>query len=247
MIHRVRLAGVAVVLLLVSASVVRAQAPDTTLAKREGALPGRGSVGAQAGVSYFYAEKDYSTGAQPRMSFAGHFRYVLNKGWQWQVSPYFTWSAYAVGTDAPFTDPNFPTETEKDFHLTQIIGANSQIQKVWGSGRTRWHAGGGPAVYRVVVQNHRKVLRDPVTDVRHQGTYFGAAAEVGAERFLKSLPNTSLEYVFGWHTAFAKRDDQFPSGYNSSVSAIELRFGAHYYFEMRKPKASDAGKAAPKK
>ena len=52
MIRRVRLAGVAVVvLLLVSASVVCAQAPDTTTAKRTGALPGRGSVGTQAGTS----------------------------------------------------------------------------------------------------------------------------------------------------------------------------------------------------
>jgi len=247
MIHRVRLAGVAVVLLLASVSVVRAQAPDTTVTKREGALPGRGSVGGQVGVSYFYAEKDYSNGAMPRFSFAGHFRYVINKGWQWQVSPYYTWSAYAVGTQAPFVDPNFPDETEKDFHLTQIVGASSQIQKVWGKGRTRWHAGGGPAVYRVVVQNHRKVLKDPVTDRLHQGTYMGATAEIGAERHLKKLNNTSLEYVFAWQTAFAKRDDQFPSGYNSSVSAIEFRFGAHYYFDFKKPKAPDSRKAAPSK
>lgn len=247
MIHRVRLAGVAVVLLLASASVVRAQAPDTTTAKREGSLPGRGAVGVQAGTTYFFAEKDYSDGAQPRLSFAGSFRFVINKGWQWQVSPYFTWSAYAVGTDAPFTDPNFPAETEKDFHLTQIVGANAQLQKVWQRPRTRWHVGAGPAVYRVVVQNHRKVLRDPVTDRLHQGAYLGATAEFGVERFLKALPNTSLEWVLAYQTAFAKRDDQFPSGYNSSVSALEFRFGSHYYFDFKKPKAPDAKKAAPKK
>ncbi|MCC6349455.1 MAG: hypothetical protein IT347_07680 [Candidatus Eisenbacteria bacterium] len=242
MIRRVRLAGVAVVALLASASVVRAQAPDTTTARREGALPGRGAVGAQAGSSFFLSEGDYSQGAQPRMSFAGHFRYVISDGWQWQVSPYFTWSAYAVGTDAPFADPNFPAETDKDFHLTQIVGASGQIQKVFGRGRTRWHLGAGPAIYRVVVQNHRKVLRDPVTEKRHQGTYLGGTAEIGVERFLKSLPNTSLEWTLAYQAAFAK-DDQFPSGYNGSVGAIELRFGAHYYFEFKKPKAPDLMKA----
>lgn len=239
MIRRVRLAGVAVVLLLVSAPVVRAQAPDTTTAKRTGASPGRGAVGTQVGSSYFFAEGDYSEGAQPRLSFAGHFRYVINDGWQWQVSPYFTWSAYSVGTEAPFADPNFPDEPPiKDFHLTQVVGASGQIQKVFGKGRTRWHLGAGPAVYRVVVQNHRKVLRDPVTNKRHQGTYLAANAELGVERFLKSMSNTSLEWTVAYQTAFAS-DDQFPSGYDGSVSALEVRFGAHYYFDFKKPKAPD--------
>lgn len=246
MIRRVRLAGVAVVvLLLVSASVVRAQAPDTTTAKRTGALPGRGSVGTQAGTSYFFAEGDYSEGAQPRLSFAGHFRYVINSGWQWQVSPYFTWTAYSVGTDAPFADPNFPDETDKDFHLTQMVGANGQLQRVFGTGRTRWHIGAGPGVYRVVVQNHRKVLRDPVTNKRHQGTYLSATAEIGVERFLKTLNNTSLEWTLAYHTAFSS-DDEFPSGYDGSVSAVELRFGAHYYFDFKKPKAPDLPRVSPR-
>lgn len=245
--QRVRLAGVAVVLLLASASVVRAQAPDSTSAKREGALSGRGAIGAMAGATYFFAAQDYSDGAQPRLSFSGHFRYLINKGWQWQVSPYFTWSAYAVGTDAPFQDPNFPADTEKDFHLTQIVGANAQLQKVWTRPRTRWHVGAGPAIYRVVVQNHRKVLKDPVTDRLHQGAYLGASAELGVERFLKSLPNTSLEWTVAMHTAFAKRDDQFPSGYNSSVAAAEFRFGSHYYFDFKKPKAPGLPKSAGKK
>jgi len=244
MIPRVRLAGVAVLILLATASVVRAQAPDTTIAKREGAQPGRGSIGAQVGSSWFLLEQDYSKGAMPRMSFAGAFRYMINKGWQWQVSPYFTWSAYSVGTEAPFVDPNFPQEgLKKDFHLTQIVGANAQIQKVWLRKHARWHFGIGPAVYRVVVQNHRKVLKDPVTNRLHQGTYLGATAEFGSERFFKSLPNTSLEWTVAWQSAYPKRDDQFPSGYNSSVGAFEVRLGPHYYFDFRKSKTA----AAPKR
>lgn len=239
MIRRVRLAGVAVVLLLVSAPVVRAQAPDTTVAKQPGSRPGRGAVGAQVGTSYFFAEGDYSDGAQPRLSFAGHFRYVIGGGWQWQVSPYFTWTAYSVGTKAPFADPNFPGETDKDFHLTQVAGGSAQLQKVFGSGRTRWHVGAGPAFYRVVVQNHRKVLRDPVTNVRHQRSSLGANAEIGVERFLKTLNNTSIEWTLAWQGAFSKNADDFPSGYEGNVSAVELRLGGHYYFDFRKPR--DAG------
>jgi len=238
MIRRVRLAGVAVVLLLVSAGLARAQAPDTTAAKRAGARAGRGAVGGQAGVSYFFADGDYSNGAQPRLSFAGHFRYVMGGGWQWQVSPYFTWSAYSVGTQAPFTDPNFPNEVDKDHHLTQVVGGAAQIQKAFGKGRTRWHVGGGPAIYRVVVQNHRKVLRDPITNARHQGTYLGATAEVGVERFLKVLDNTSVEWTVAWQGAFAQDASAFPSGYDGNVSAVELRFGGHYYFDFKKPKDS---------
>ena len=234
MIRRVRLAGVAVVLLLVSAPVARAQAPDTTASPQSGARVGRGAVGAQAGTSYFFAEGDYSDGAQPRLSFAAHFRYVMGSNWQWQVSPYFTWSAYSVGTQAPFTDPNFPTQPNKDHYLTPIVGASGQLQRTFGKGRTRWHLGAGPAVYRVVVQNHRKVVRDPVTNERHKGTYLGASGEIGVERFLKTLNNTSLEWTLGYQTAFAK-NDKFPSGFDGSVSAVEVRFGAHYYFDFKKP------------
>jgi hypothetical protein len=247
MIHRVRLAGVAVVLLLASASVVRAQAPDSTVAKREGALSGRGAVGTQVGGSFIFAEKDYSDGAEPRFSFAGHFRYIAGPHWQWQVSPYFTWAAYKVGTAAPFRDPNFPAETVKDFHLTQVVGGSAQLQRAGGKGRTRWHIGAGPAVYRVVVQNHRKVLKDPVTKRLHQGTYLGATAELGQERFLKALPSTSLEWTLAYQTVFAKDDEHFPSGYSGSVTAAEFRVGAHYYFDFKKPKAPDTKKAAPKK
>jgi hypothetical protein len=163
------------------------------------------------------------------------------------VSPYFTWSAYGVGTRAPFVDPNFPAETDKDFHLTQVVGASAQLQRAWGKGRTRWHLGAGPAVYRVVVQNHRKVLRDPVTNRRHQGTYLGGSAELGFERFLKALPNTSVEATLAAQAAFAKRDEQFPSGYNGSVMAAELRLGMLYYFDFKKPKAPDMKPAASRK
>lgn len=239
MIRRVRLAGVAVVLLLASVSVAGAQSPDTTAAKPSGAKAGRGAVGGQAGTSYFYSQGDYSDGAQPRLSFAGHFRYVLGGGWQWQVSPYFTWSAYGVGTKAPFKDPNFPNDPAvKDHYLTQMVGATAQIQKAFGKGRVRWHVGAGPAVYRVVVQNHRKVLRDPVTNVRHQGTYFGGSAEVGVERFMKTLDNTSIEVTLATQNAFAKDAEAFASGFDANVSAIELRLGAHYYFDFKKPKES---------
>ena len=99
----------------------------------------------------------------------------------------------------------------------------------------------------MVVQNHRKVLKDPVTKELHQGTYLGATAEIGQERFLKSLPSTSIEWTLAYQSAFARDNDKFPLGYNGAVAAGEFRIGAHYYFDFKKPKAPDMQKAAPKK
>ena len=240
MISRVRLASVAVLLLLVSASISSAQQPDSASSAPNGARQGRGAVGLQFGGSWLLAEKDYSDGAQPRFSVLGSYRYVISPHWQWQVSPYFTWAAYKTGRELPFQDANFPSDTTKDFVLTQLAGGNGQVQWVGGRGGYRWHLGAGPAIYRVVVQNHRKVLKDPVSRRLHAGTYLGATFEWGAERFMKSLPNTSLEWTLAWQTAFAQRNDQFPSGFNGKPAAFEFRFGAHYYFDIRKKKP-DAG------
>jgi len=233
---RVRLACVAVAVLLCAPPASFAQQADSTAAPaRSGALPGRGSVGAQVGGSWFVGSKDYADGAQPRFSFAGHFGYVISPHWRWQVSPYFTWAAYRVGLSAPFPDPIFAGRTIKDFYLTQMVGASAQLQWTHRTkARSVWHIGAGPALYRVVVQDSRKVIQDPVTDRLHQGQYLGATAEWGIEHFLTNLPNTSLEWTGAYQTAFAKRDDQFPSGWNGMVSAFEVRFGAHYYYDMRK-------------
>ncbi|HUK63112.1 MAG TPA: hypothetical protein VLV15_07260, partial [Dongiaceae bacterium] len=179
---------------------------------------------------------NYAEGAQPRLSLAGSFRYVVNPRWRWQVSPYFTWNAYRTGSTLPFVDMNFPTERTKDFMLTQLAGANAQVQFTRTRGATVWHAGGGPAVYRVVLQNHRKVLKDPLTDRLHQGTYIGATGEVGVEHFLHSLTTTSLEWTAAYQWAYARRDDQFLSGFDANPGAFEIRFGGHYYFDFKAPK-----------
>jgi hypothetical protein len=237
MFSRLRPAIVALVLVLASVSTGFAQQPDSLSAKGSAARPGRAAVGAQVGGSWVLAEGDYSDGAQPRFAFEGSYRYIISKGLRWQVSPYFSWNAYRTGTDLPFVDPVFTADgLKKDAVITQLVGANAQLQFVHGSGGTLWHVGVGPSVYRVVVQNHRKVLRDPATDRLHKGAYLGGTAELGVERFLKSLPNTSLEWTIAGQAAWAKRDEQFPSGFNGLVGAAEFRFGAHYYFDFRAPK-----------
>ena len=43
-----------------------------------GAAPGRAAVGGQLGGSFFIADDDYSEGAEPRLDFQGHFRYVFS-------------------------------------------------------------------------------------------------------------------------------------------------------------------------
>lgn len=240
MIASVRRATALSVLLLGLAGSAWAADADSTAAPI-GHKPGRGSVGGQLGGSLLVADGDYSEGAQPRFSFSGHFRYVISEGSRWQFSPLYTWTAYANDVDMPFVDPNFPADTKKDRVLTQMVGASMQYQKVWGEGRSRWHLGVGPGLYRVWVQNRRKVLKDPDSKVLHKGMYAGGSAELGYERFLKSLPNTSLEVTGAAHAAFATSDNRFPSGFNGNPIYAELRVGAHYYYDFNRKKPDDAG------
>jgi hypothetical protein len=77
--------------------------------------------------------------------------------------------------------------------------------------------------------------------VLHRGLYLGASGQIGVERFLKSLPTTSIEVSWDFHWADATRDDQFPSGYNSTVIASGFRVGGNYYFD---PGADEKNKPA---
>ena len=139
---RFRLAGVVALVLLATPSVSLAQSADSVATK--GPIPGRGGIGGQVGSSYIFAEDDYSKGTQPRLSFVGHFRYVIGRHWGWQVSPSFTWNGYVSHEAAPFVDINFPNGgVSKQFYLTQIVGATAQIQWFGGRGRQRWHIRGG--------------------------------------------------------------------------------------------------------
>lgn len=238
---RSRLASVVALVLLATASVSHAQKADSVAT--QGPLPGRGGIGGQVGSSYILSDGDYSDGAQPRLSLAGHFRYVINKRWGWQASPYFTWNGYVSRVNAPFTDLNFPSQgTSKQFYLTQVLGVAGQIQFYGGTGRQRWHIGAGPSVYRVVIQNHRKVVEDPVSHELHSATHLGASAEFGIERFLKKLPNTSLELTLAGHTAFAQDDVKWVSGWNGSPTLAEVRLGGNYYYDFRRGKTAKGAK-----
>jgi hypothetical protein len=87
-----------------------------------------------------------------------------------------------------------------------------------------------------VVENQRKVLKDPVSLELHKGLHMGATAEIGYEKFLRKLPNTSIEATAAWQAAFARSDARWPSGWNGNPMAVEIRLGAHYYYDFRKPK-----------
>ena len=244
---RVRLAGAVVLALVALASVSHAQAPDTTTTHaRTGYLPGRGSVGGQIGGLWLLSGNDFAPGAQPRFSFIGHFRYVISRSWRWQVSPYLGWNSYRTGSAAPYRDLNFPADPPvKDRYLTLIAGAGSEIQCVLGRGRTLWHVGVGPAVYRLLVENQRRILKDPASLELHRDTFLGATGEVGVERFLKTLNNTSVEATVGWQAVFAKDDTKFPSGWSADPMGVELRIGAHYYYDLRREKKTEERPALP--
>jgi hypothetical protein len=205
-------------------------------AESKGATPRRGGVGGQIGGSYFVATQDYSTGALPRFDFAGHFRYVIAKGFRLQLSPGFSWSGYSKEESPPFTDFRFPADRTKEEYLTLLIPVSAQGQLTWDLGHWHWHLGAGPGIYRVLVENHRKTLEDPVTFRPHRGLYLGGSGELGVERFFKALPSTSVEFSVVGHYVNATRDDQFPTGWNSSLGAAAVRVGASYYFDLQRAK-----------
>jgi hypothetical protein len=216
-----------------------APAADTTAAPaptRVGARPGRGSVGGLIGGSYFYSAEEYSKGALPRFDFSGQFRYVMSPSWRLQFSPGFTWAAYSKNEPPPFTDINNPGDTTKERYLTLLVPITAQLQLTWGRSPWHYHLGAGPGIYRLWIQNHRKVLEDPQTFRLHRGLYTGFTVEAGVERFLRALPNTSVEVSAANHSVLATRDDQFPAGWNSTVGAFALRAGVNYYFDLNRPK-----------
>jgi len=199
-------------------------------------LVGRGGVGGLIGGSYFYTAEDYSYGAQFRFDFSGQFRYGISSKLRFQMGPGFTWSAYSKEVPPPFSDPKFPADSTKESYLTQIVPISAQIQLVWGKSPWLYHVGVGPGLYRTWVENHRKILTDPVTLRLHRGVYWGTTAELGVEHFLKALPNTTIEVNLAHHYVFTTRGDQFPTGWNSSLGVLALRVGTNYYFDLNRPK-----------
>jgi hypothetical protein len=205
--------------------------------------PGLGGIGGQLGGSYFGVDRlvggewfgDYSNRTAPRFSFAGQFRYIRSRHWRWQVSPSFTWSAYRPGTTVPHPELSRPGGG-KDELLVLLLPVSAQLQYVAKRGRWFYHAGLGPGAYRVWVENRRDVYRDPGTLRLHRGAYPGGSVEFGAERFLRAITTTSVEFTWVSHLVFAQRDDQFPNGYNSNLMATELRVGLNYYFDPLRQK-----------
>jgi hypothetical protein len=227
MISRLLTVGVAWLGLFLAGSVGHAQEfaePDS------GAAPGRASLGAAFGVSHHFADADYSEGASPRIASSARFRYVVNDWLRLQFGFGHTWTAYANDRPAPFADLNFPDDTLKTEHLSQVVPIAFQLQLLRRGPQWVYHVGAGPGIYRVWLQNRRKVLKDPVTLRLHRGLYWGASGQIGAERFLAALPSTSVELGAAAHWVFAERDEQFPSGYNSFVAVAEVTIGVNYYF-----------------
>ena len=230
----VRWAGIALLAML--AVVTPARAADTTAVapRASGLTAGRAGLGGLLGASWIHSAGDYAKGALPRPSFVGQFRYQFSPRLRLQVSPGFTWSAYTKHKAPPFPDPAFPADQTKQHYLTILVPVTGQLQ--WTSQGRVWsrHVGVGPGLYRVQVQNHRRDLEDPVTFKVHRGVYLGGTAEIGAERFFKNLPNTSVEVNLITHLVHAKRDDQFPAGWNDWIGTIGAQIGVNYYFDVKR-------------
>lgn len=204
-----------------------------------GHVPGKAGIGGLIGGSTFKGDRilgsewfgDYSAGARPRFAFYAQFRYVATPRLRFQLSPGFTWAGYDGALAAPFQDPRFPQDPDKREYLSLLAPVSLQAQLLLQRGNWVYHAGAGPGVYRVWVENNREVLKDAYTLALHRGFYAGASGQLGVEYFLKQLPNTSVEFAIGGDLAFARRDEQFVSGLNSSVMAVGARIGGNFYFD----------------
>jgi len=255
MISRVRALSVALFASLTVATACLAAEPAATVVDKPVPVatpvstvpePGKGGIGGQIGLSSFKLDRtfgsawfdDYSDAARARMAFNAHWRYQVKTWLRWQIGVGFAWAGYSDHSTAPFTDPNVPTETSKKDYITLMLPVTAELHYVYRNGPWHYYGGVGPGVYRVWVENHRKVLKDPVTLKLHRGMYPGGSAEFGVERFLKDTPNVSLEATLAGHLALAQRPEQFPSGFNSNCMATEFRVGANYYFTPGPRKAS---------
>ena len=213
-----------------------------------GYAAGRGGVGGQFGAADVLGAGDYSKGDQARFGFSGHWRYAITKSLRWQLSPGFTWAAYKEREPAPFRDLNNPADSTKKEYLTLLLPISLQLQLTRRTGPWLYYLGAGPGAYRVWVENRRKVLKDPASKKLHRGMYPGATAQLGVERFFKSLSTTSVELSLDAHYVLAKRDEQFPSGWNDKLLDSGLRIGVNYYFApntVRKKDLSPPGIPSP--
>ncbi len=229
---RIRWVGFAVAALLAIAAVSRAD--------DAGYRAGKGGISFQVGGASVIGDADYSAGAKSRLMFSASWRYALAPWLRWQLSPEFTWAGYLKKEPAPFRDPNFPSDSTKADYLTLLLPMTAQLQFTKSHGSWLFYAGGGPGAYRVWIENHRKVLKDPLSKKLHRGVYPGATVQIGVEKFLKSLSSTSLELSVGAHYVFAERAEQFPSGFDSKLTDVGVRFGATYYFVPNFGKKKDA-------
>ena len=236
----VRWATLALAMLLAAPCLAQGTPPDTS-GTRYGSAPGRGGVGALIGGSYFYASEDFSLGAQPRFAFDGHYRYTFSRRVRAQLGLGFTWAAYSKKEPPPFVDPAFPTDQTKEHYLTQVVPIAAELQMLMGGRPWLYYVGAGPGLYRVTVQDHRKVVRDPdpTSLALHQGLFWGFTVEVGAERFLRALPSTSVEFSAASHYVMSEDKEKFPSGWNTSLGLLAFRVGANYYFDLNRPKKTN--------
>jgi hypothetical protein len=183
-----------------------------------------------------------SRDAGVRFAFAANLRYIMSRSWRWQVSPGFLWTGYKDLAPAPFRTAYFPNDSLKGKWLTLVAPVNFQVQLLQRGKTWLIHEGAGPGLYRVWVEQDRHVVKDPISRRLHRGFYPGATAEIGAERFLKTLPLVSLEWSVASHIIFAERTEQFPSGLSSNLWTVEARFGANYHFDPRAIRKSGTAK-----
>jgi hypothetical protein len=211
----------------------------------------RATMGGYIGGSALLADKDYSHARQPdgtygdrnsssRFMFAAQIRYTFARQLRWQLELGYTWSAYSDDGLLPFPDPLHPEDVTTINMVTQVLPITAQLQYVLNRGPWYYHVGAGGGGYRVWVTNQDDVMKDPVTDKLHRGFYPGLTGELGLARRLPLIPWTTWEFSLAGHWIFAQRDEQFPSGLNSTLFLVDAKFGVNFHWDPARPNASPA-------
>jgi hypothetical protein len=128
-----------------------------------------------------------------RLSFAGHFRYQIDRTWGWQFSPEFTWNGYVSHAQAPYLDAHFPGENlSKQHYITQFAGLGAQLQ-YFGARAAVGTSVPAPRSTASWCRAIGKVVNDPVSKEDLKTRIWAPRPSSASSGCLKRLPNTALE------------------------------------------------------
>jgi opacity protein-like surface antigen len=217
-----------------------------------GPLPGKGSIGALIGLPFFLADEDTKNGQSPRILGQMQFQYMFTPKWRMSVQFGYGWIGYKAGTPAPYKmrDPATGDSVQvMDDVLTKFQPISVTMVRALKPRGKGWspYAGAGVNITRIEIVNDRDKIKDPATFDAYVNWSPGVQGLLGAEYFLPSNKNVSLEWSARGAYQFSKDEESFPSGFTGPHALLTINFGVNVHFWPigYKPSPSPAVAPAP--